>query len=67
MVYATDAAVSDQVRVAAKAPDGSHKPIVYPAAVLRDAKQAALANDFLAFAGSDAGLRIFARFGFEVE
>ncbi|HEX2187283.1 MAG TPA: molybdate ABC transporter substrate-binding protein [Longimicrobiaceae bacterium] len=35
VVYATDAATSGRVRVAAEAPPGSHRPIVYPLAVVR--------------------------------
>jgi molybdate transport system substrate-binding protein len=35
IVYATDAAASSRVAVAAKAPPGSHRPIVYPLAVVR--------------------------------
>ena len=67
VVYATDAAASDKVRVAAKAPAGTHKPIIYPAAVLKAAKQADVAKDFLAFAASDANKKIFEKYGFEVK
>ena len=35
IVYATDAAASPRVAVAAAAPPGSHRPIVYPLAVVR--------------------------------
>ncbi|HEX8271254.1 MAG TPA: molybdate ABC transporter substrate-binding protein [Longimicrobiaceae bacterium] len=35
IVYATDAAASTRVAVAAAAPPGSHRPIVYPLAVVR--------------------------------
>lgn len=35
IVYATDAAASSRVTVAAAAPPGSHRPIVYPLAVVR--------------------------------
>lgn len=36
LVYATDAAVEPRVRVVGTFPAGSHKPIVYPAALVRD-------------------------------
>lgn len=67
VVYATDAAVSDKVRVAAKAPAETHKPIIYPAAVLKAAKQANVAKDFLAFAASGSGRTLFEKYGFEVK
>lgn len=67
VVYATDAAVSDKVRVAVKAPAGTHKPIIYPAAVLKASKQADAAKDFLAFVASDSGRKLFEKYGFEVK
>lgn len=67
VVYATDAAVSDKVKVAAKAPAGTHKPIVYPAAVLKDSKHLDTAKDFLAFVSDDANKKRFETYGFEVK
>ena len=67
IVYATDAAVSDKVKVAAKAPAGTHKPIIYPAAALKDSKQLDMARDFLAYVSNDASKALFAKFGFEVK
>ncbi|WP_037355556.1 molybdate ABC transporter substrate-binding protein [Selenomonas sp. FC4001] len=67
VVYATDAAVSKKVRVAAKAPAGSHKPIVYPAAMLKDSKHPEAAKDFLNFVGNDDNKKLFAKYGFEVK
>ena len=67
VVYATDAAVSDKVKVAAVAPEDTHKPIVYPAAVLKDAKNMKEAKDFLAFLQSDAAKRVFEKYGFKVK
>lgn len=67
VVYATDAAGSDKVRVAAKAPAGTHKPVIYPAAVLKAAKQADAARDFLAFTASDSSRKLFEKYGFEVK
>ncbi|MBP8597913.1 MAG: molybdate ABC transporter substrate-binding protein [Selenomonas sp.] len=66
VVYATDAAVSDRVRVVAKAPADTHKPIIYPAAVLKDSKQPGLADDFLTYVSGEAGKAVFSKFGFEV-
>ena len=66
VVYATDAAVSDRVRVVAKAPADTHKPIIYPAAVLKDSKQPGLADDFLTYVSGDASKAVFSKFGFEV-
>lgn len=67
VVYATDAAISDKVKVVATAPAGSHKPIVYPAAILRDSQQKEAAADFLSFVSStDSGL-VFQKYGFTMK
>ena len=65
IVYATDAAISDKVRVTAKAPADSHKPIIYPAAVVKSSKQEAAAKEFLAYLQSDKGQAVFAKYGFD--
>ena len=67
VVYATDAAISDKVKVAAVAPDDTHKPIVYPAGVLKDAKNMNEAKDFLAFLQTNAAKKVFEKYGFKVK
>jgi molybdate transport system substrate-binding protein len=64
IVYRTDAAVSDQVRIVAAAPKGSHEPIVYPAAVLAGAKQPQAAAEFLKYLDGKDAARIFEKYGF---
>lgn len=64
VVYRTDAQTSTKVRVVAAAPAGSHDPIVYPAAVLKDSKSIAAARAFLEFLSSDEARAIFTKFGF---
>jgi molybdate transport system substrate-binding protein len=63
VVYATDAAAETKVRVVGEFPQGSHPPIVYPAALTTrgGGPQAAA---FLAFLGSPAARRIFEKHGF---
>ena len=64
LVYATDAAISDGVKVVAKAPADTHKPIIYPAAVLKDSKQMDLAKDFTQFLRNDTSEALFEKYGF---
>ena len=63
IVYATDAAASDKVRVLAVFPADSHPPIRYPVAVLA-ASSNPQAEPFERFLASSQGQAIFARFGF---
>lgn len=67
IVYATDAAITPDVRVVAQAPANSHKPIIYPAAVLKASINPEGAKEFLAFASSPEGKKIFAKYGFVVD
>lgn len=62
-VYRTDAGIAGaKVRVAATV--GGHAPITYPAAVVADSRQPALARDFVAFLGGAEAQAILARYGF---
>jgi molybdate transport system substrate-binding protein len=65
LVYATDAAISQKVRVVGTFPLESHPPIVYPVAAVTggNSEAAAAFMDFLKSAGAR---EIFEKFGFEV-
>lgn len=64
IVYETDARESAKVRVVAVAPDSSHAPIVYPAAVTRDSRNPAAARGLIAYLASPEAGAIFTRHGF---
>ena len=66
VVYATDAAISDRVRVVAAFPPTSHDPIVYPVARVAGSKRPAAAM-FLDFLLSAEGRAVLAEFGFETD
>ena len=65
IVYRTDAAADPKVKVIADFPDGSHPPIIYPAAVLAASKNPA-AEAYLAKLRSAKAMEIFTRGGFTV-
>jgi molybdate transport system substrate-binding protein len=65
IVYATDAAVADNVAVIGTFPAGSHAPIVYPAAITAQSERPA-AGAFLDFLTSDTAQAIWGGFGFVV-
>lgn len=66
VVYSTDAATASGVTVVAEAPEGSHGPIVYPAAVLNSTKNQAAAEAFMAFLRSEACAKVFEGIGFSI-
>ncbi len=66
LVYSTDARAREkEVRIVMKAPDGSHRPAVYPIAVVRGAADEFLARDFISLILSADGQRILKNDGFE--
>lgn len=66
IVYATDAAASDNVSVVGTFPERSHPPIVYPVAVVADSKKKATASRFLDYLTSSEAKQVFEREGFTV-
>ena len=66
-VYTSDIYRYDGVEVAYTTPADSHKKILYPGAVVANAKNASVAADFLKFCATDAeALKIFQKYGFEL-
>lgn len=66
IVYATDAAASQGVRVAGTFPAESHTPITYPFALMRRAETNAQARAFLAFLTGPEARPTWERFGFRM-
>ncbi|MDO4265404.1 MAG: molybdate ABC transporter substrate-binding protein [Eubacteriales bacterium] len=66
IVYATDAATTDRVRVVAEAPEGALKtPVVYPVALMKQTEgKDAAAQKFFDYITSDEGFEVFAEYGF---
>ena len=64
IVYFTDAKISDKVRIAATAPEGSHKPVYYPAAVIKESKNPEEAKGFTDFLYGSKAKAIFEKYGF---
>jgi len=62
-VYRTDAAIlPDKVRIVLEVP--TQKPILYPIAAIRGSGDKTVAKDFIAFVRSNAGTKIFQKYGF---
>lgn len=66
IVYRTDAAMSDKVKVVWEMPAQDSPEIRYPLAVLRGSKQPEVAGKFLEHLCSDQAAKIFEKYGFVV-
>jgi len=64
IVYATDAAITSRVQIAAEAPASSRVRVIYPAAVLKQSNQHAAARAFLDFLKTPEAQAIFRKYGF---
>lgn len=67
IVYATDAAVTDAVRVVCTAPEDSCDPVVYPIALTIDGAENDAAVDFLTFLQSADAAAVLEAYGFGVK
>lgn len=64
VVYSTDALTSDKISVVCEAPKDSHKPIVYPVAVLKNSKHQEEAKAFLDYLSTPECKALFEKYGF---
>jgi len=66
MVYSTDAPIkAERVKIAIEASEQSHKPVVYPIAVIKGSKKEILGKEFISFVVSQEGKQIMKKYGFK--
>ena len=66
IVYATDAAISKKVKVAAELPETLTDPIRYPVVLLKHGQDNAAAESFYRYLSSAAAAKVFQKCGFAV-
>ncbi|HPW99901.1 MAG TPA: molybdate ABC transporter substrate-binding protein [Sedimentibacter sp.] len=64
VVYATDAASNENVRVVAEAPEGSVSKVIYPIGIIKTTTKPEAAQTLVDFLQSDEALTIFEKYGF---
>lgn len=67
VVYSTDAKISDKVDIICEAPQGSHKDIIYPVAVLGSSSLQKESQAFIDFLSTDEAAAIFENYGFSMK
>jgi molybdate transport system substrate-binding protein len=65
IIYQTDAKISEKVDIVATAPTGSHSPIIYPVAVIKDSKNSEIAQAFITFISDNQTQEVFEQHGFK--
>lgn len=66
LVYATDARLSDRIKVLATVPADAHSPIVYPIAVIKSTPHPEAAQTFTNFLTTETAQTTFQAFGFSL-
>lgn len=64
IVYKTDAITSDKIKIICSAPEGSHKAVIYPVAILKSSKNVNAAQAFVDYLSTEAAQSIFVDYGF---
>lgn len=67
IVYATDAFTSNDINIITEAPEGSHKEVSYPVAVIKDSKNPDRSKSFLDFLSTDEAVKLFEKYGFSMK
>lgn len=65
LVYSSDALMGKDIKVVATVPADSHKPILYPMAIIKSSKQPKAAEDFANFLAGDEAAKVFEKYGFK--
>jgi molybdate transport system substrate-binding protein len=65
LVYRSDLTGSDKAKLILEAPQDTHQPIVYPAALVTASQQQQAAKDFLLYLQSTESSQIFNKYGFD--
>ena len=66
LVYATEAKISEKVKVVATAPENYHSPIIYPVAVINNSQHPEAAKKFIQFLFSELAQEVFKKYGFTI-
>lgn len=65
IVFVSDMTIAKGIRLAAIAPDGSHKLAIYPAVIVRSSQNKKLGIEFIKYLKSDESKKIFEKYGFK--
>jgi len=65
LVYRTDAVSGKKVKIVAAAPAGSHKPVVYPMAVMNNTGNKNASEEFAAYLSGREAAAVFEKYGFK--
>ncbi|KLI31615.1 molybdate ABC transporter substrate-binding protein [Brachyspira hyodysenteriae] len=66
IVYATDAQIANDINIIAEAPEGTHKKVIYPIAIVKGSENKEEAQKFINYISTDKAAEAFKDYGFTV-
>ena len=66
IVYATDAQIANDINIIAEAPEGTHKKVIYPIAIVKSSQNKDEAKKFIDYISNDKAAEAFKNYGFTV-
>ena len=64
IVYETDAKIANNINIVAQAPEGSHRRVIYPIAVINSSQNKEEAQKFIDYISTDSSIEVFNKYGF---
>lgn len=64
VVYATDAATTDKIKVVTEAPEGSCSKVIYPVGIINTTTKEEAAKSFVDYLTTDEAMSVFEKYGF---
>ena len=64
IVYETDAKIANNINIVSQAPEGSHRRVIYPIAVIKSSQNKEEAQKFIDYISTDSSMEVFNRYGF---
>lgn len=64
IVYETDAKIANNINIVTQAPEGSHRKVIYPIAVIKSSQNKEEAQKFIDYISTDSSMEVFNKYGF---
>lgn len=66
IVYETDAKIANNITIVTQAPEGTHKKVIYPIAVISSSQNKEEAKKFIDYISTDSSMEVFKKYGFSL-
>ena len=64
IVYETDAKIANNINIITQAPEGSHRKVIYPIAIVSSSKNKEEAKKFIDYISTENSIKVFEKYGF---